>query len=59
MKNKYDTNSFINLAIEIHKNKYDYSKLEYTTADSKITIICPNHGEFKQEAKCSNDTYLK
>lgn len=51
MKNKYDTNSFISLAGKIHKNKYDYSKLEYTTAASKITIICPNHGEFKQEAK--------
>ena len=51
MKNKYNTNLFINLASEIHKNKYDYSKLEYTTAGSKITIICPIHGEFKQEAK--------
>jgi hypothetical protein len=50
MKNKYDTNSFIRLASEVHKNKYDYSKLEYTTATDKITIICPNHGEFKQEA---------
>jgi hypothetical protein len=51
MKNKYDTNSFIRLVSEVHKNKYDYSKLEYTTAADKITIICPNHGEFKQEAK--------
>jgi hypothetical protein len=51
MKNKYDTNSFIRVAAEIHKNKYDYSKSEYTTISNKITIICPNHGEFKQEAK--------
>jgi hypothetical protein len=32
---------------EIHKNKYDYSKvINYNGVDSKITIICPDHGEF-------------
>lgn len=32
----------------IHKNKYDYSKVIYKHAGSKVTIVCPEHGEFKQ-----------
>lgn len=35
---------------KIHKNRYDYSKAEYTYARNKILIICPKHGEFKQVA---------
>jgi hypothetical protein len=32
---------------EIHKNKYNYSKvINYNGVDSKITVICPEHGEF-------------
>ena len=33
-----------------HNNKYDYSKVEYKNAGTKIIIICPIHGEFKQRA---------
>lgn len=43
--------NFIEKAIEIHGNKYDYSKTEYINANTKITIICPIHGEFKQNAR--------
>ena len=39
---------FVIKAKEIHKNKYDYSKVDYINMKSKITIICPIHGEFKQ-----------
>jgi very-short-patch-repair endonuclease len=35
-------------AIEIHGNKYDYSKVEYTNSKEKIIILCKEHGEFKQ-----------
>lgn len=35
---------------EIHKNKYDYSKVEYVTIHTKVTIVCPEHGEFEQLA---------
>ena len=31
---------------EIHKNKYDYSKVIYKGASKKIIVICPEHGEF-------------
>ena len=37
---------FIEKAIKIHGNKYDYSKVEYKTAVQKVCIICPEHGEF-------------
>lgn len=33
----------------IHGDKYDYSKVEYTGVDKKVCIICPEHGEFWQE----------
>lgn len=32
----------------IHNNKYDYSRVEYTTTETKVTIICPIHGDFEQ-----------
>ena len=43
-----DTNSFIIKAKEIHGDKYDYSKVIYNNSDKKVTIICPEHGEFEQ-----------
>lgn len=36
---------------KIHNNKYDYSKANYKSNNSKITIICPLHGDFKQTPK--------
>ena len=44
------TKEFIRKAQNIHNNKYDYSKTRYINANTKLTIICPNHGEFKQKA---------
>lgn len=43
-----DTAYFINKAKKIHGDKYDYSKVKYTKAKEKVTIICPIHGEFQQ-----------
>jgi len=45
---KFDTCSFIQKAIQIHGDRYDYSKVNYINADTKVTIICKEHGEFKQ-----------
>ncbi len=36
---------------EIHGNRYDYSKVEYKSLRTLITIICPLHGEFKKFPK--------
>lgn len=41
---------FITKAQELHKNKYDYSKVTYTKCNQKVCIICPTHGEFMQNA---------
>ena len=34
---------------DVHGDKYDYSKALYITGHTKVTIICPIHGEFHQE----------
>ena len=34
---------------KVHGKKYDYSKVEYKNAHSKVIIICKEHGEFKQD----------
>lgn len=50
-KNKTKTNEqFLEEAFAIHGDKYDYSKATYTKGHNKITIICPIHGEFEQNA---------
>jgi len=42
------TEQFIEKAKEVHGDKYDYSKVVYKNTDDKVTIICPEHGEFEQ-----------
>lgn len=39
---------FINKAIKIHGDKYDYSLVNYNTQKDKVKIICPIHGDFEQ-----------
>lgn len=49
----------------VHDEKYDYSLVEYVANNKKVTIICPDHGEFGQEPqlhtrghgcqKCANE----
>ena len=43
-----DTEQFIEKANLIHGNKYDYSKVNYINAKTKVIIICKEHGEFEQ-----------
>lgn len=38
--------NFIKKAVEIHGNKYDYSKVIFTKATDKVEVICPKHGSF-------------
>jgi len=44
---KLKTEEFIRRAREVHGNKYDYSKVNYVDCKTKVTIICPVHGEFE------------
>lgn len=39
---------FIEKAKMCHGDKYDYSKVEYVNNNTKVCIICPEHGEFWQ-----------
>lgn len=50
IKKKLQSNSveFIEKANRIHKNKYSYKDINYVNAKTKIDIICPLHGIFKQ-----------
>lgn len=50
MPKKFTQEEWIKRAREVHGDKYDYSKVEYINATSKVTIICPVHGEFRQNA---------
>ena len=40
---------FVEKARKIHGNKYDYSKVNYINAQTKVKITCPEHGEFWQK----------
>ena len=42
------TGEFIQRAKAIHGDKYDYSKVEYVNAKTKVCLVCPKHGEFWQ-----------
>jgi len=42
------TKDFLIAAQSKHGNKYDYSKVEYVGSKAPITIICPEHDEFRQ-----------
>ena len=42
------TEEFIEKARKVHGNKYDYNKVEYINTETKVCIICSEHGEFWQ-----------
>lgn len=41
---------FIDRAREVHGDRYDYSLVNYKNSNTKVTIICPVHGQFRQDA---------
>lgn len=59
------TEEWITKSIKIHNNTYNYSKVIYKNSDTKVIIICQEHGEFLQTphshltgvgcAKCSGN----
>ena len=68
-KRTKSTDYFISEAKRIHGNRYDYSKVKYINAHTKVCIICPVHGEFWQEPSnhlnsngcysCGRDNFAK
>lgn len=49
---------FIKRAKERFGDKYDYSKVIYNGCNEKVTIICPEHGEFKQSPSTHLSTHV-
>lgn len=43
-----NTTTFIEKANDVHNGKYTYSKTNYINAKTKVTITCPEHGDFEQ-----------
>jgi len=50
-RNQFTQKEVIKKFKEVHGDKYDYSKVRYKNLNSKINIICPEHGEFLQAPK--------
>lgn len=48
MGRKSTKEQFIFKSLDVHDNKFDYSKVEYFGNKTKVIIICPKHGEFLQ-----------
>lgn len=46
--NQLTTEKFIEKSREVHGNKYNYSNVNYTNNNTKVCIVCPEHGEFWQ-----------
>ena len=47
-KQNNKTEEFITKARKIHGETYNYSKVQYKNSNTKVIIICPEHGEFQQ-----------
>jgi hypothetical protein len=43
---KDNIDTFINKSKEVHGEKYDYSRVEYIDSQTKVCVVCPEHGEF-------------
>ena len=46
--NSWTKEDFINNAMLVHDDRYDYSLVDYTNAINKVKIICNKHGVFEQ-----------
>jgi len=60
---------FVSKSRLIHKNKYDYSRVNYINNRKNVEIVCPSHGSFNQRPahhmsgvgcrKCTNNISKK
>lgn len=56
-QSKLTHDEFIQNCKARHGDTYDYSKTIYTKAHDKVTIICKEHGEFRQKATLHSNGY--
>lgn len=45
------TDEWIELAREVHGDRYDYSETTYINQDAKVTIVCSEHGAFDKNPR--------
>src|SRR5208337_4443576 len=57
MSRKLTTEQFIQKAIIVHGDDYDYSLVEYKGAYKAVKIICREHGVFEQMATNHTNGY--
>ncbi len=50
--NAKSKNKFVEDAINVHGNLYDYSKVNYISGHRKVEMICKKHGSFCQTPNC-------
>lgn len=49
MPRKLTQDDFIARARKVHGDKYDYSRVNYINSQSKVIIVCKEHGVFEQK----------
>ena len=54
MSKRLTTKEFIDRAIKVHGDKYDYSQTIYINAKTKVKIKCKKHGIFVNKFYCSS-----
>ena len=47
MNQKYNTENLKEIFAEIHHNFYNYDKMVYNGYKTKVTVTCPEHGDFE------------
>lgn len=50
MPKKLTTEEWIEKAVAVHGDRFDYSLVEYVSAHDRVKIVCPEHGMFEQKA---------
>ena len=48
-KRRLPKEDFISRSIQVHRNRYDYSKVEYVNSSTEVEIGCSVHGVFSQK----------
>jgi hypothetical protein len=46
--NRLPADQFITRAENFHLHKYNYDQVKYVNMKTRVTILCPKHGEFEQ-----------
>lgn len=49
---KLGTHEFVRRSLDLHGDRYDYSKTNYNHIHEKVTITCKEHGDFQQTPDC-------